>query len=872
MTDLKSNGNIEITEDNQVDALPDIVREADTGARSPKGHPALILLIVALSWALFQVWYASPLPFMTGVTINDAQARAIHLAFAMLLAFTAYPALKTSSRSKIPLLDWGLALVGAFCAGYQFLYYNELALRPGIPTSMDIITSGAGIILLLEAARRSLGLPLMMIAILALFYTLAGAAMPGIIAHKGASLSKMLGHQWLSSEGVYGIALGVSTGFVFLFVLFGALLDRVGAGNFFIKLAFSLLGHFQGGPAKAGVVASGLTGLISGSSVANVVTTGTFTIPLMKKVGFSSLKAGSIEAATGINGQIMPPVMGAAAFLMVDYVGISYGAVCRHAFLPAIISYIALMYTVHLEAVSANMRVLKPSVAKSIKQSMVSAGLTISGLIIFASITFFGVSFLKSLLGSYATWVLAIGLFSLYVFLIRYGAKYSPALEEEISADVTTTPEVAPIFKAGVYYLLPVVVLVWCLMVERLSPGLSAFWATFFLMFITLTQRPLMVLFRKEGEYKQAFREGIVNLLEGFTSGSRNMICIAVATATAGIIVGTVSLTGIGLKLSALVELLSGGNVIFMLCLTAGISLLLGMGLPTTANYIVVSTLMAPVLVELGAESGLIMPLIAVHLFVFYFGIMADVTPPVGLASFAASAISGADPIKTGFLAFFYSLRTVALPFMFIYNPQLLLIGIENTFQLVITIVAAIIAMLMFAAGLKGYFIVRSRLYETLALILIAFTLFRPGYWMDMVRDPYIDVPAVAITKVIAESKDESSLRMFVKGENMSGDISTKAVLLPLGPKGDLKERLTYAGMGLRIEKERVYVDRVALGKPAAKSGLKFDWEILKLQLPAGGLPKEIVFIPALLLLVLIVILQRRRKRLAELQPNEERA
>src|SRR6056297_3673792 len=340
---------------------PDKVVEVESGARNPTGAiPKRILFFVPLLWTLFQLWIASPFPFIFNVfVLNSTEARAIHLAFAIFLSFTAFPTLKRSPTSYIPIQDWILGLVGAFCASYLYLFYEALSTRPGMPNQIDLIVSIVGLILLLEATRRALGPPLMVVASLFIIYTFGGQFMPEVIAHKGASLAKGMSHYWLGTEGVFGVALGVSTSMVFMFVLFGALLESAGAGNYFIRSSFAALGHFKGGPAKAAVVASGLTGLVSGSSIANVVTTGTFTIPLMKKVGFKPEKAGAIEVACSTNGQLMPPVMGAAAFLMVEYVGISYIDVIKHAFLPAVISYIALIYIVHLEATKTGMQGLK---------------------------------------------------------------------------------------------------------------------------------------------------------------------------------------------------------------------------------------------------------------------------------------------------------------------------------------------------------------------------------------------------------------------------------------------------------------------------------------------------------------------------------
>lgn len=613
--------------------LQELVAATDAGARSPQGSVGTFLAIVAVIWSVFQVILASPLAnyVLPGDIINNS--RQLHLAFAIFLAFMAYPALKSSPRDYIPIQDWIMAILAAFIALYGFIFYQKIVDAGGLADDVDKWFALAGLLLLFEAARRALGPAMAIIATIFLAYVFFGSSeiVPDVIRWKGASLKKAMSHMWITSEGVFGIALGVSTKFVFLFVLFGALLDKAGAGNYFIKMAFGALGHLKGGPAKAAVVGSAATGLISGSSIANVVTTGTFTIPLMKRVGFSSEKAGAVEVASSVNGQIMPPVMGAAAFLMVEYVGISYVEVITHAFLPATISYIALVYIVHLEAVKSNMPTLGNRV--------VSIGRTIGGMALFfagfAGLCYgvqYPVRWITSLFPEGSGGILAILVFVAYVILLKFAAQVPDLEPDDPNAKDVELPVIGEIYKAGLYYLLPIIVLVYFLMIEQKSPGLSAFWATALLFVILLTQRPLKSIFRGENETVNAFKAGVGDLIQGLIDGARNMIGIGLATATAGVIVGTVTLTGVGQVMADLVEFLSGGNLILMLVLVGLLSLILGMGLPTTANYIVVSSLMAGVVVELGAQSGLIVPLIAVHLFVFYFGIMADVTPPVGLA------------------------------------------------------------------------------------------------------------------------------------------------------------------------------------------------------------------------------------------------
>ncbi|GIX23155.1 MULTISPECIES: TRAP transporter permease [Caldimonas] len=839
-----------------------LVSDTDTGGRKPGPWMQKLLLVVAVAWSLFQLWIASPLPFSLGVfVLNDTESRAIHLAFAVFLAFMAYPAFKRSPRDHVPLTDWVFAVVGAFCAAYLFLFYRDLAQRPGQPTEMDVYAAVLGVVLLLEATRRVLGLPMVIVAVIFLVYTFGGPYMPDMIAHRGASLNRAASHYWLTTEGVFGIALGVSSGFIFLFVLFGSLLDKAGAGNYFIKSAFALLGHMRGGPAKAAVVSSAATGIISGSSIANVVTTGTFTIPLMKRVGYRPDQAGAVEVSSSVNGQIMPPVMGAAAFLMVEYVGIPYTQVIKHAFLPAIISYIALFYIVHLEALKGGMTGLPRRGGGTAMQRLLSFGMTVAGFIILSGLVYWGIGWIKAALGDAAIWVIGAGLLAAYIGLLWYGAR-QPELElDDPNAPVFELPETGPTLKSGLHYLLSVVVLIWCLMVEQMSPGLSAFWATMFMIFILLTQRPIQAAFRGRGDWLGAARQGVADLVDGLATGARNMIGIGVATAAAGLIVGTVSLTGVGLVMTELVEALSGGNLMLMLVLVAVISLVLGMGLPTTANYIVVSTLMAPVVVELGAQSGLIVPLIAVHLFVFYFGLMADVTPPVGLASFAAAAVARTDPIKTGVTAFWYSMRTAILPFLFIFNTQLLLIGITSVWHLILTIVSATVAMLVFAAATQGWFLVRNRWYETLALLLVTFTLFRPGFWWDMVFPPYEEAPAVELMRFAETAPRNANKRIWVEGLTLEGKEVRKGVLLPLGEPGSARERLAQAGLRVVPMGDELQIIMVQFGSTAEKLGLEQGWRITGIEMPTDRPPKEWMFVPALALLSLVVWSQRRRAR-----------
>ena len=842
--------------------------EREAGARAPTGPARRLLFLTALAWSLFQLWYASPLPFLFNVFIlNDTEARSVHLAFALFLAFTAYPALPRSPRRSVPVTDWLLALAGAFCGGYLVLFYAELSARPGLPTKLDLATSIVGLVLLLEAARRTLGPALTIIGIVFIGYIFGGPYLPEVMSHKGASVSRAMSQLWLTTEGVFGVALGVSTSFVFLFVLFGALLERAGAGNYFVKLSFALLGHLRGGPAKAAVVSSGLTGIISGSSIANVVTTGTFTIPLMKRVGYPATKAGAVEVAASVNGQLMPPVMGAAAFLIAEYVGISYVEVVKHAFLPAIVTYLSLFYIVHLEAVKANLSGLPRAQRWRWTEVLIGFGMTAASLVILAGVVYYGVGWVKSAFGATGTWMIAAAGALVYVALIRFRARFPDLELDDPRAEVVHLPEVGATARTGLHFLLPVVVLIWCLMVEHLSPGLSAFWATLVMIAILVTQRPLTAWFRAAA-VGTAFRAGARDLLEGLVTGARNMVGVGVATAAAGIVVGTVTLTGVGLVMTELVDLLSGGNLVVMLLLTAVICLILGMGLPTTANYIVVATLMAPVVVELAAQHDLAVSLVAVHLFVFYFGLMADVTPPVGLASFAAAGISGAPPIATGVQAFRYEMRTALLPFIFIFNPELLMIGIQSLWHALAVAGVSLVAMLLFVAATQQHFLVRSRWYETAALLLIAFTLFRPGFWMDMVYPPYREIAAGRVFAAAAAEPPGGYLRMRVAGDSLLGREVEKTVRVPLGAAGGGPDRLRRIGLTLRVADSKAEVAAVAFGSTARKLGLDVGWEVKAVEVRAERPAKHWMWLPAFGLLGVVVALQLSRRRSAQASPR----
>ncbi|MFC0159700.1 TRAP transporter permease [Mameliella alba] len=854
----------------------DMVAEADTGARNPQARwQAQLIIGTCIVWSLFQLYIASRVPSMLATTTGIsffanvvAQARFVHLAFAIALATMAFPLTKSAPRDRIPAYDWALLILGVSACLYLVAFRFQIADRPGLWNTSDIVMSAIGMVVLMISVYRSLGLPLVIIASCFVLFAFFGGYSEwarNITNYGGASLSKALGHYWMQTEGVFGVALGVSTTMIFLFVLFGALLDRAGGGNWFIRVAIALLGALRGGPAKASVLSSMLTGMISGSSIANTVTTGTFTIPLMKRIGFPAEKAGAVEVASSTNGQLTPPVMGAAAFLMVEYVNIPYIDVVKHAFLPAVISYIALLYIVHLESLKMGLKGLeKPGRKIGVLMILILflSGFIFLGICAFLMIGLRGI--LDPIMGDsiYAA-VALVGV--LYVALVWLSARY-PDIEEDTEGE-PTAPRLTPTLIGGLYFSVPIFILVWNLMVrtenlDRLSPALSAFWATIFMIIIALTHRPLKAFFRGEGHVAEALA-GWTDFVQGLILGARNMIGIGVATGAAGIIVGTISLTGAHQVIGQVIEVISGGNLMVLLILVAILSLILGMGLPTTANYIVVSSLMAPVIVSVGAQVGLIVPLIAVHMFVFYFGILADDTPPVGLAAYAAAAISRGDPIKTGVQGFAYDIRTALLPFLFIFNTDLLLIDV-GLFKAIFVFFISLTAMLLFAAATQGYFIAKSKLWETAVLLLIAFMLFRPGYFLDQVSEKYNSAEGPAALALMADVPEGKDVRITVEGPDFD-TFEVRPVTIVLPSAG--AETLDAQGLVVNEEDGKLLLDEPFGGPDLIQpvSGQEFDYyaddpvQITRVEIENERMPKEIFFIPALLLLAGIVLVQRRR-------------
>jgi len=759
------------------------IHEDLSPTRNLTGLHLKIVAAIAIIWSLFQLWYASPFPFMFDFGMfKGLPARAIHLGFALLLAFLIFP---ISRSKKITIIDVLISVIGAFCCLYIYFFYDQMVDRGGILLKItlgeyiipiELIIGSIGILILLEATRRVIGIPLVVIAVCFLLFSYFGQYAPDIISHGGLSLKRLVGFQWFDQEAIFGIPIGVSVDFIFLFVLFGALLETAGGGQYFLNLAFAMVGKMRGGPAKAAILGSGMTGMISGSSVANTVTTGTFTIPIMKKTGFSKEKAGAIEVSSSVNGQIMPPVMGAAAFVMASFIGVTYFEVVKHAFLPAVISYIALFYISHLEALKLNLK----------------------------------------------------------------------GMEEK---DV---PNLKKTFFSGLHFLIPIFVLIYLLVYLRFTAAYSIFYATNALILVNLIN-----ILIKQRNFKEALKVWFNQTVVGFQKGAINMVAVGIAIATAGVIVGAVGSTGLSTNLIIVIESVARDNVIILILLTIVLCLLLGMGLPTTANYVVVASLMAMVLVDVGNASGFIFPIIAVHLFVFYFGLMADVTPPVGLASYAAAGISGGDPLRTGVQAFWYSLRTGILPIVFLFNHELLLIGVDNIWHALIVIITSLVGILVFTAATQRWFFSKLQWYEIIIFLVISISFLSPEFVLNKFYPKYDYKNFENIKSISLEPNREVHLKVTRPSEY--GERYKLFVI----KKNSFEKNFNLEDYGVNLIKEenRIIVDTIKWNGLAKKQGFEMGDIISEFKIENLDRPNKAIVYPfATILLVIFGYLNYRRK------------
>ncbi len=766
------------------------IQEDLSPTRNLSGLHLKIVASIAIIWSLFQLWYASPFPFMFGVGLfKGLPARAIHLGFALLLAFLIFP---MNKKGKIGFIDIILACSAFLACIYIYFFYDQIVDRGGILLDLnfnflgnqfilpiELLIGTFGILALLESTRRVIGIPLVIVAIAFLFFSFFGQYFPEIISHGGLSVKRLVGYHWFDQEAIFGIPISVSLDFIFLFVLFGALLDTAGGGKYFLDLAFAMVGKMRGGPAKAAILGSGMTGLISGSSIANTVTTGTFTIPIMKKTGFSKEKAGAIEVSASVNGQIMPPVMGAAAFIIASFIGITYFEVVKHAFLPAIISYIALFYISHLEALKLNLKGMEESEIPNLKKTFIS----------------------------------------------------------------------------GLHFLIPIFVLIYLLVYLRLTASFSIFYTIITLLTVNLIKK--LIEGSKDRDFINPLKIWYNQTISGFQKGAYNMVGVGVAIATAGVIVGAVGSTGLSTNLIIVVESLAKDNVVILILLTIVLCLLLGMGLPTTANYVVVASLMSAVLVDVGNASGYIFPLIAVHLFVFYYGLMADITPPVGLASYAAAAISGGDPLRTGVQSFWYSLRTGILPIVFLFNHELLLIGIENIWHALTVVVTSLAGILIFTSATQGWFFNKLKIYEIMVFLIIALALLRPDFILNKFIPKYNFKDLHQKEELILKSDNE--LRIKVTRQTEYGERYKLFVI----PENSFEENYNLERLGISVVSQdgKIIVDNLKWNGLAKKIGISLNDEITEFKVENLERPNKAIIYPfAFIIFFIFGFLNYRRK------------
>ncbi len=593
-----------------------------------RGVTAKFVAALAISFSIFQLYTA-----IFGVL--DAQLqRAIHLGFGLALSYLLYPTLKSWRRDKLHPLDGLLAILGAATPAYIVIMYRELVLRAGLPTTLDVVVGVIGTLLVIEAARRVVGIPMVCVVLAFLAYAFLGAYMPGALAHRGLTVSQLISHLYYTTEGIFGIPLGVSSTFIFLFILFGAYLEGTGLGKFFIDVANSIAGWASGGPAKVAVLSSGLMGTVSGSSVANVVGTGSLTIPMMKKLGYHKDFAGAVEAASSTGGQLMPPVMGAAAFLMTEFVGVPYIEIVKAALIPAFLYFIGVWLGVHFEAKRNNL--------KGIPRDQL--------------------------------------------------------------------PKFFNILKERGHLSIPLIVIVW-LLVDGYSPMRAALVAIFMSIIVA--------------SIKKSTRMTPAAIVKGLENGARNVLGVLVACAAAGIVIGVVTKTGVGLKLASALLDLTSGMLLPSMFLTMVTAIILGMGVPTTANYVITSTIAAPALIQMGV------PILAAHMFVFYFGIIADVTPPVALAAYAGAGISGGNALKTGVNASKLAIAAFIIPYMFVMSPELLLVD-GLTLSLILSLITAIIGMVALSSSLIGYLVAPLKTFERVVLGCGGLMLIKPGVETDI--------------------------------------------------------------------------------------------------------------------------------------------
>lgn len=846
-----------------------------------------IIIFFSIFWAFFQLWIASPLPYILSDLLNinlvlsDSQSRIIHLSIAILLSYL------VDNNGKCKYFYYLIGFIGFGAVLHNFIFYEQIALNAGIVSNSEVIISCIGIGILAWATKRNIGFPIVIIAGIFLLYSIFGNHLPIIVSHKGHSLSQISYQQWLSSEGIFGVALGVSSDFIYMFVLFGALLEASGASNFFIKLAFAGLGKLRNGAAKATIVGSALMGMISGSSVATTITVGTVTIPLMKKAGLSAEKAGGVQIAAGVNGQITPPIMGAAAFLMAEFLSIKYSDIIRYALLPSIIIYFSLFYSVHLEKTDD---FHEENRDHSLMNMLCKFAKLIFKFTIFAVGSFFSVAAFYYLMCGISTksglhirgiqnifgdnmWGSTLFLVGSYfgVIYMQFKCVYQDVKKiHEFNDPVDNIKEYIAsaqplkILIGGLHYLMPVFLLLWLLTVEKMSSAICVFWATMSLIVIIFTHNNILYILHGKSSFsylKNEFKEDVMHIIDAMKSSSHSMIGIALATAVSGIIIGSIAQTGISQAFVDILETLARDNILLILITTAIICVILGMGMPTTACYMIVSSLMVPVIFEITQNKGMSVAPVALHFFVFYFGLMADITPPVGLASYAAAAISKGNPIKTAAQGLLYNKNLILLPFVFVYNNDLIFYKVTDWSQIILTSLCAIFASVAFVSALKGRFLTKNKIYESIALIVICIGFFNPNLVVNLFQNPYQKISIHEFEKDFANFNDVEKTKLLLINDKKDSKIAY--VDVRSGEK-NMKENfeksldLVFYSVDGKIELAKVM--------DYNKNNFKLidlmndDYKISQIELPIVKFDRKIVLLAGIGFFMLIFLNQHMRK------------
>lgn len=713
-----------------------VLRKYDKESAYRDKLPAKSMTVIGIALAFFSVFQI----YTTIFTIPSQLLRIYHLTFVLVFVFLLYPSYKNQQRNYIPWYDWCLVGLTLCVMLYVPLRYDYIIFNMGNYTVLETVVGLLGILLVMEACRRCVGLPIIVIVSLFLLYTLFGNYVPGAFSHRGYSLARVASHMFFTTEGIFGTPVGVSATFIFLFILFGAFLEKTGVGKLFIDISNAIAGKYSGGPAKVAVIASALEGTVSGSSVANTVGSGSFTIPAMIRLGYKREFAGAVEAAASTGGQIMPPIMGAAAFLMAEVTGFPYREIVSAAIIPAILYFSGILIAVHHEAKKLKLVGMSPEEIPNILHIIKERGHLFLPLIFIIYILSHGMTPSYAALGAILT--------ALMVHSLKYWSLI-PSLAIIVCFQLGLKIQAAVLIALAVWFVMCVI----RILIKR--PDLRS----------TVINEPSAVkraaaYAREAGLKTLGFSPS--DIYDSLIAGARGILAVAIACAMAGMIVGSVTLTGIGMKFATGLANLSGGNLYLMLFFTMIASLILGMGVPTTANYLITSTICAPAIIGMlvnlgGLDTATKAIIISAHLFVFYFGIVADITPPVALAAMAGAAIAKADPFKTGVIATRIAIGAFIVPYIFVLNPEMLMID-SHVGEIILIIITSVIGMYGVSGGLAGYVIDHNKWYESILLAGGGILLIIPGLLTDSIG--FVIIALVMICQALRTRKRKKHIEV----------------------------------------------------------------------------------------------------------------